>query len=163
MPEGTVSFSVENSFLVKLTCGMSCFEIMGNSAEDFPELPNVDVQSSIKIPEKILGDMISQTLFAISQSDARPILTGSLFEIQNGVLTIVSLDGFRMALRRERLEEADLPDMSFVVPGSALTEVEKIASDSEKLVTIYLGTRHILFAFEDTDIISRRLEGEFHD
>jgi DNA polymerase-3 subunit beta len=163
MPEGTVSFTVENSFLVRLTCAMSNFEIMGNSAEDFPELPSVDVLNSIKIPEKILGEMISQTIFAVSQSDARPILTGSLFEIEDGVLTIVSLDGFRMALRKEKLENSDTPNMSFVVPGSALTEVEKIASDGEEMVTINLGTRHILFASQDTEIISRRLEGEYHD
>jgi DNA polymerase-3 subunit beta len=163
MPEGTVSISIENSFLVKLTCGMSYFEIMGSSAEDFPELPLVDIQNSICLPEKMLGDMISQTIFAVSQNESRPVQTGSLFEISDGVLTIVSLDGLRLALRREKIENCDIPDMSFVVPGSALTEVEKIASDEEETVTISLGTKHIMFSVTDTEIISRRLEGEFYD
>jgi DNA polymerase-3 subunit beta len=164
MPEGNVYIEVENSFLVKLSCGLSYFEIMGSSAEDFPELPQFDIHNSVSVPEKTLGAMISQTLFAISQSEARPIQTGSLFEIENGVLTIVSLDGLRLALRREKIDgasESGVPDMSFVVPGSTLSEVEKIASEGEETVTISLGTKHIMFSTADTEIISRRLEGEF--
>lgn len=163
MPEGTVYIEVENSFLVKMTCAMSYFEVMGSSADDFPELPAVDATNSIYVPEQKLKEMISQTLFAVSLNESRPVHTGSLFEIENGVLTIVSVDGYRLALRREKIGEESLSESSFVVPGAALTEVEKIASDDEKMVTISLGTRHIMFSIGDTEVISRRLEGEFLD
>ncbi|MCR4770770.1 MAG: DNA polymerase III subunit beta [Oscillospiraceae bacterium] len=163
MAEGSINFSVDGSFLVKISCSASYFEIMGSSADNFPELPAVDAMNSIGVPEGKLKEMISQTLFAVSTNETRPVHTGSLFEVENGELTVVSVDGFRLALRREKISDESVSENSFVVPGSALSEVEKIASDSEETVTISLGSRHIMFSIGDTEVISRRLEGEFLD
>lgn len=163
LPDGEITVVAEDSLLVRLTCAVSYFEIMGSSPEDFPELPSVEAQTAFRIPENKLRDMIAQTLFAVSTNESRPVHTGSLFEIENNVLTMVSVDGFRLALRREKLGEETEKTESFVVPGAALTEVGKIASDSEEMVIISLGARHIMFSIEDTEVISRRLEGEFLD
>ena len=163
MPEGEVNVSVDDTLLVKLTCGMSYFEIMGTSAEEFPELPSVEAQTSFHIQEKKLQSMISQTLFAVSTNESRPVHTGSLFEISGSRLTIVSVDGYRLALRREELDEDSGMNVSFVAPGAALNEAEKVASDSEEPAIISMGARHIMFSIGDTEIISRRLEGEFLD
>ncbi len=164
LPEGQVTVSSNPDMLVKLTCGMSYFEIIGTAADDFPELPAVEVENSFRIAEGKLQSMISQTLFAISTNDIRPVHTGSLFEIENSRLTVVSVDGYRLALRRENLQEEALRPCSFVVPGAALTEAEKVSRpDSEELSRISLGSKHIMFSIGDTEIISRRLEGEFLD
>jgi len=164
MPEGEVSFSSDSSLLVKLTCGMSYFEIMGIDGEEFPELPAVEIQNSLRIKEKKLQGIISQTLFAVSTNESRPVHTGSLFEVGDGVLTVTSVDGYRLAQRREELDEETEFNSSFVAPGTTLSEVEKIcASDGEEPVLISLGTRHIMFSVGDTEVISRRLEGEFLD
>jgi len=121
----------------------------------------VDEQNTIYIPQNVLGRMISETIFAVSDNESRPVHTGSLFELENSTLTIVSVDGYRLALRREKLERADMADCTFIVPGSALSEVEKIASDSDDVVKISLGSKHILFSIGNTIVISRRLEGDF--
>ena len=163
MSEGTINISADNGFLVKISCSASYFEIMGSSAENFPELPSVDAMNSVSVPEGKLKEMIAQTLFAVSTNETRPVHTGSLFEVENGVLTVVSVDGFRLALRREKISDENVSENSFVVPGAALSEVEKIASDGEETVTISLGSRHIMFSIGDTEVISRRLEGEFLD
>ena len=163
MPEGEVHVSADDNLLVKLTCGMSYFEIIGTGAEEFPELPSVDAQTSFRIQEKKLQSMIGETLFAVSSNESRPVHTGSLFEISGSRLTVVSVDGYRLALRRESLDEETDLNMSFVVPGAALNEAEKIAADSEELATVSMGARHIMFSIGDTEIISRRLEGEFLD
>jgi DNA polymerase III, beta subunit len=163
MPEGVVSFSADDSLLVKLTCGMSYFEIMGIAAEEFPELPSVDAQTTFRLQEKKLQSMIGQTLFAVSTNESRPVHTGSLFEISGGELTVTSVDGYRLAQRREKLDEPTELNTSFVVPGSALAEAERVAGDSEEEAAIRLGARHILITIGDTEIISRRLEGEFLD
>jgi len=105
--------------------------------------------------------MISQTNFAVSDNESRPIHTGALFETESGELTIVAVDGYRLALRRETLDNTDVPDLSFVVPGAALAEVERILSDGDGLVDIKLGSKHILFTINETVLISRRLEGDF--
>ena len=163
MPEGEVCFDADASLLVKLTCGMSYFEIMGIEADEFPELPSVDAQNAFRIQEKKLQSMVGETLFAVSTNESRPVHTGSLFEIADGELTVTSVDGYRLAQRKEKLDEETEVSTSFVVPGAALGEAEKVASDSEELATISLGSRHIMFSVGDTEIISRRLEGEFLD
>ena len=164
MSDSFLRLESDANLLVKLSCGRSFFEIMGSSAEDFPELPAVEEENTFRIHEKKLRDMIDQTLFAVSTNESRPVHTGSLFEVLGQELTVVSVDGFRLALRREKLEE-DYGDMriSFVVPGSALTEVGRIAGDSEDEALIHLGSRHILFTIGDSEVISRKLEGEFLD
>ena len=163
MPDDTVSFDTNDGFMVKLSCGMSNFDIMGTSADDYPELPSVDALEKVNIAEGVLKELIGETLFAVSTNEARPIHTGSLFEIENGLLTVVSVDGFRLALRREEIDSESEEKISFVVPGSALSEVEKIAADSEELATICLGDKHIMFIIGSTELVSRRLEGEFLD
>lgn len=156
-----LTFTSNEQLNVTVTCAMSVFEIMGTSAEDYPELPIVDYQSSISIPQNLMRSIISETKFAISDNESRPIHTGSLFEIEENTLTVVSVDGYRLALRREELENSEIKNGSFVVPGAALMEVEKIADDIEEPLKITLGSRHILFTIGETELISRRLEGEF--
>ena len=163
MPDDTVSFDTDDGYMVKLCCSMSSFDIMGTSADDYPELPSVDALEKVNIAEGVLKELISETLFAVSTNEARPIHTGSLFEIENGQLTVVSVDGFRLALRREEIDSESEEKISFVVPGSALSEIEKIAADSEEPATICLGDKHIMFIIGSTELVSRRLEGEFLD
>ena len=162
MADDVVTFSSDSNGLVKLTCGLSKFEIMGTAADDFPELPEVDGDGGLKVPEGKLKSLISETLFAVSDNETRPIYMGSLFETDGETLTVVSVDGFRLALRREKMDKA-VPGLSFVVPGSTLTEVERLCSDTEEDVSIALGSRHIMFVIGNTEVISRRLEGDFLD
>ena len=161
LPDDIIVFTISNDNMATITCGMSKFNILGTPAGDYPELPSVDEQNTIYIPQNVLKRMIAETIFAVSDNESRPVHTGSLFELEGGTLTIVSVDGYRLALRKEQLEKADMADCSFIVPGSALSEVEKIASDSEDMVKISLGSKHILFSIGSTIVISRRLEGDF--
>ncbi len=138
------------------------YNIQGIDPEEFPELPAVEAQNTLVLPRTTLADMISRTLFAVCQTDGRPILTGSLFEVVGDTLTVVSVDGQRLALRREKLEESPDKDFSFVVPGSALGEVKGICgSDGEDDVAVTMGARHIQFRVGSTLLVTRRLEGEF--
>ena len=160
MPDDVVVFTSQG-YTVNIKCGLSEFNILGTDPEEFPELPSVDQQNALTIGQPILRAMIGQTLFAVSDNEARPIHTGSLFEVDESGLTVVSVDGYRLALRREAVEEKKGADaFSFVVPGSALGEVEKICSGEES-VTITQGARHIMFRTGDTVLVCRRLEGDF--
>jgi DNA polymerase-3 subunit beta len=161
LPDDMVVFRSEGDNM-HIKCGMSEFNLAGTAADEFPELPLVDDKKSIVIEERLLKALIGETLFAVSTNESRPIHTGSLFEAEDGRLTVVSVDGYRLALRREAAV-TNGEGISFVVPGQALSEVEKIASDEEKMVTITIGNRHIMFSFGTTVLISRRLEGEFLD
>lgn len=161
LPDEIVTISVSSSLLTTISAGASQFDIMATPSEDYPELPSTESGQTLTIRQGLLKNMINQTNFAVSDNEARPIHTGTLFETENGVLTMVAVDGYRLALRREEVESCPVEGLSFVVPGTALNEVEKIMTDVESTADICLGTKHITFHFGDTVLISRRLEGEF--
>ena len=161
LPDDIVTFQSEN-YMVNIKCGMSEFNILGTDPEEFPELPTVEYQNSLILPQSRLKAMISQTLFAVSDNESRPIHTGSLFEVDSNGLTIVSVDGYRLALRHEAIDKREGAEtFSFVVPGAALSEVEKICSDVDEPASVTQGARHVMFKVGDTMLVSRRLEGEF--
>ena len=161
MPDGIVTLTSDDKNNLKVKCGRSEYNIMGISATDYPELPQVDRKNSISLPGKILKSMINQTIFAVSNDDIRPIYTGTLFDIDADVLTLVAVDGYRLAKRQEKLENAKMENCSFIVPGSALNDIEKICDDSDEAVSITVGEKHISFEIGETVVVSRRLEGEF--
>ena len=161
LPDGIVTISTDVNNNVNVKCGKSEFNFMGISPEDYPEMPVVDGMNNIALPQKILGSMINQTIFAVADNDMRPIYTGTLFDIEGDELTLVAVDGYRLAKRSEKLESARMENCSFVVPGSALADIERICGDSEELVKISVGAKHISFSIGETVVVSRRLEGEF--
>ena len=163
MPDDVITFSADDKQLVHLSCGDADFDILGLSAADYPELPEVEDDYCVSIQQKTLRAMIEQTSFAVSTNESRPVHTGALFEINDKGLTMVAVDGFRLAIRKEPLEKIEGGAFSFVTPGSALNEVQKICEDTDDLAEITLGRRHILFEVGDTQLICRRLEGEFLD
>ena len=118
LPDDIVVFSADEKYVVKLVCGDASFELPGLSADDYPELPTVDDEFSVSIQQNTMKAMINQTSFAVSTNEARPIHTGALFEISDTGLTMVAVDGFRLALRREPLERIDGGAFRFVAPGA---------------------------------------------
>ena len=161
LPDGVVTVAVENGLSAAITCEASDFSIMGTDSGEYPELPSVDRQNAVSIPQDVLSRMIRQTIFAVSDNESRPVYTGSLFEISGDSLTIVAVDGYRLALRKETVEAGDVENCSFIVPGAALLDVEKLCADTDEKVEITVGSKHISFVIGDTVLISRRLEGEF--
>ena len=162
MPDDMVSVSADAGCSVHISCGPTSFDIMGSSDEDFPDLPSVSDGRGLTITQGDLRAMIAQTIFAVSDNESRPIHTGALFEADGEQLTMVAVDGYRLALRREKLLGQDTPgSLSFVVPGAALNEVEKICADCDEPVTVTQGERHVTFEIGGTLLVARRLEGEF--
>ena len=163
LPDDTVSIQVDENFKVSIKGGISSFTITALSADDYPELPDVDSEKGIRVPQCELKAMISGTIFAVSENQARPIHTGILFEVDNDSITSVAVDGYRLALRRYLPEESLERTLKFVAPAAALKEVEKILGDTEDPATFYPGSKHILFTIGDATLVCRILEGEFLD
>ena len=162
MPDDMVSIQADGDYSVHIQCGPTSFDIKGSSDEDFPELPGVSDGESLTIAQGNLRSMIGQVIFAVSDNESRPIHTGALFEADGKELTMVAVDGYRLALRREELLGQGTPGaLSFVVPGAALNEVEKICADSDEPVIVTQGDRHVTFEIGGTLLVARRLEGEF--
>ena len=163
MPDDVVTLSVDEKLMVHLSCGDADFDILGLSAADYPDLPEVEDEYAVSLQQRTLRAMIEEVAFAVSTNESRPVHTGALFEITDAGLTMVAVDGFRLALRREKYEKLEGGAFTFVAPGAALNEVKSICGDVEDLATVTLGKRHILFEVGETELICRRLEGEFLD
>ena len=163
MPDDVVTFTADDKMMVHLSCGDADFDILGLSAADYPDMPEVEDEYSVSIQQKVLRAMIEEVAFAVSTNESRPVHTGALFEIADAALTMVAVDGFRLAVRREPLEKIEGGSFSFVAPGGALNEVKSICGDTDDLAAVTLGKRHILFEVGSTELICRRLEGEFLD
>lgn len=158
MPDGMVNIAVaENTAQVR--CGKAEYNIPVMKATDFPELPEFEEDRSFSMEQGLLKEMINETIFAVSDSESRPVYMGTLFKLEEGVLTMVSVDGYRLALRKEAVAGADVDN--FIVPGSALADVERICGDTDEKITVSISAKHVFFEIGETSLISRRLEGEF--
>lgn len=159
LPNDEVEITTGDNNSVEIICQKSKAVLKYMSADDFPSLPSIDENMLFSIPQGILKNMIRGTIFATAQDEIRPILTGVLFEVKNGKLNLVALDGLRLALKSEALENDNT--ISSVIPGKSLGEVAKILEDSEENVNITFTANHILFNLGRTKVISRLLEGDF--
>ena len=163
MPDDEVTVSVDEQFKVRIESGISKFSITAMTADDYPELPDVESEKAIRLPQKELRDLISGTIFSVSENQARPIHTGCLIEVEPESITMVAVDGFRLALRRYLPEESTQRTVKFVTPAAALKEVEKILDDSDAPASFTLGRKHILFEMGGVTLVCRILEGDFLD
>ena len=163
LPDDMVQISVDETMHVSIQCGISSFTIAAEAGDDFPDLPKVEQTSAITMPQSALRKLISGTIFSVSDNMARPIHTGCLLEVEENSVTMVAVDGYRLAKRTYHCESSNSTKVKFVIPAAALREVEKILNDSDEAVTFSLGSKHILFVIGDATLICRVLEGEFLD
>ena len=159
LPENTINIEVDKKNIVYISCGKADYKISGLPAQDFPELPVILNNDLIHIDGETLNGMIRQTIYAISDSDIKPAHKGSLFEISDGMIRIVSVDGYRLAVRQEKIDYDG--EKTFIVPGKALSEVTKLTNEDVKIVDMSTNGRHIIFKINQYSIISRLVEGEF--
>ena len=163
LPEGPVTVVVDDNFRVSIRSGYASFTISAENAEDYPELPDVGSGRSVSIPQTALKDLISGTIFAVSENQGRPIHTGVKFEVDEETVSAVAVDGFRLARKTYHTQEPTGRTMSFVVPAQGLKEVEKILADSDDSAAFTLGQKHILYQVGNATVICRLLEGDFLD
>ena len=163
LPEGPVTVVVDDNYKVSIRAGYASFTISAESAADYPELPDVGSGRNVVIPQTALKDLISGTIFAVSENQGRPIHTGVKFEVEDDSVSAIAVDGFRLARRTFHTENTSGRNMRFVVPAQALKEVEKILQDSDEDVAFILGQKHIMYQVGCATVICRLLEGEFLD
>ena len=163
LPDDMVTITVDDKYRVGVVCGISTFSFSALPADDYPELPDVESETAVKLTQADLRKQITGTLFSASENQARPIHTGCLFEVDGDTVTTVAVDGYRLALRRAKLLDHCTMKMRFVVPAPALKELEKMLADTDEPASFTPGRKHISFRIGDATLICRLLEGEFLD
>ena len=161
LPDDVVSIEVDENYRVTIKGGIASFQIAASAADEYPELPDVEKENAVSMPQYALRELISGTIFAVSEDTANPIYTGCLVEVECNTITMIAIDGYRMAKRSFSMERQESSPMRFVVPAAALRELEKILSDTEEALSFHLGSKHISFSVENATLICRLLEGKF--
>ena len=157
-----MEFVCEDETKVTIKCSGIEFKLVGVSGNNYPNLPEMSLETSFTVKENVLKSMIRQTVFSVAQTDLKPILTGVLFRVRDNVFTMAAVDGVRMALRNEK---AEYKDLSFVVPTKVLYELLRILSDEDtgKDITVIMDRSQVGFNRDDYITFTRLMEGDFPD
>ncbi|MDD3185399.1 MAG: DNA polymerase III subunit beta [Anaerostipes sp.] len=162
LPDNNVIIETDKDYKATITCEKACFHIMGQEGKEFPYLPEIEKDKSVVLSQYSLKEIVRQTIFSISDNENNKLMTGELFEVNENKLNVVSLDGHRISIRNIELKES-YDSFKVVVPGKTLQEITKIISgEADKDVIIYVTSKHILFEFDQTRVVSRLLEGEYY-
>ena len=160
LPSSDIKLNINENNLLEIECEGSLYKLATMNPDEFPELPKINVDNSIEIEQTVLKNMIRKTIFAVSTEENRPIFTGCLFEIEENKLNVVAVDGYRLAIKSNNLNEK-ANNFSCVIPGKTLNEVNKIVSDSFDNIKIGIARNQALFEMENCKIVTRLLDGEF--
>ena len=160
LPSTEIKITLNENNLLEIECEGSLYKLATMNPDEFPELPKINVDNSIEIEQTVLKNMIRKTIFAVSTEENRPIFTGCLFEVLEGKLNVVAVDGYRLAIKSKELNSTGT-DFNSVIPAKTLNEVNKIISDSFDTVKIGISRNQALFEMENCKIVTRLLDGEF--
>ena len=160
LPDSEIKITLDEKNLLVIECEGSLYKLATMNPDEFPELPQINIENSIEMEQNSLKDMIRKTIFAVSTEENRPIFTGCLFEIKNNKLNVVAVDGFRLAWKSKFLQNK-INDFSAVIPGRTLNEINKIMIDSYEPIKIGVAKNQALFEMENCKIVTRLLDGEF--
>ncbi|MCM3068359.1 DNA polymerase III subunit beta [Priestia flexa] len=163
LPKEVVELDVQNLFLTIIRSGKAEFNLNGLDAEEYPHLPQIEENNVFRIPTDLLKNMIRQTVFAVSTSETRPILTGVNWKVEGKALTCIATDSHRLALRKANIQSEHDVSYNVVIPGKSLNEFSKILDDSNELVDIVMTENQVLFKTKHLLFFSRLLDGNYPD
>lgn len=160
MSDTTITIECDEKYAVHISSGYASYDIIGMPASDFPELPKIEAEHTVTVKEGRLRSLISQTSYAISSKQNMPTqYSGELFELSDNNLNLVALDGFRVAISKETIENKG--EHSFIVPGKTIAEITKLLSDGEEDVEVTTAQKNIVFSIKGYSLISRLIAGTF--
>lgn len=163
LPTSDVEIEVKENNHTHISSGKSEFHIIGLDPSDYPLLPEIQDDSQFIIGSDLLKSLVRETVFAVSTSESRPVLTGVHWQIKDGELTCVATDSHRLARRKLILEQPPEGEFNVVIPGKSLNELSKIIGDTVQPVYIVMTSQQVLFKTKDVLFYSRLLEGNYPD
>ncbi|MDI2586453.1 DNA polymerase III subunit beta [Psychrobacillus sp. NEAU-3TGS] len=163
LPTNEVEIEVTNQFQTHIRSGKSEFNLIGLDASEYPLLPQIEEDRQFFIPSDLLKSIIRETVFAVSTSESRPVLTGVNWSVKEGELHCVATDSHRLAKRKTALKDLPQEEYSVVIPGKSLNELNKILEETSSEVAIVMTQQQILFKTGDVLFYSRLLEGNYPD
>lgn len=163
LPTNDVTIEVNEGLQTHIHSGKSEFHIIGSNADEYPVLPDVKDAERFELPADLMKSIIRETVFAVSQNETRPILTGVSWEMKEDELYCVATDSHRLARRIITPESQVGSPFNVVIPGKSLQELSKILPDDASAVEIVIASQQVLFKVRNVLFYSRLLEGNYPD
>ncbi|MFJ5624462.1 DNA polymerase III subunit beta [Peribacillus loiseleuriae] len=163
LPMDTVDIEVLNGFQTIIRSGKAEFNLNGLDAEEYPHLPIIEEDQTFKLPADLLKTLIRQTVFAVSTSETRPILTGVNLKVEDDELICIATDSHRLAMRKAKIDNKVVGSYSVVIPGKSLNELSKLLDDTNELIEMVITENQVLFKAKNLLFFSRLLEGNYPD
>lgn len=163
LPNQDITISKISDKVVEIICGSSKIKITTYNVNEFPALPTIlqSENNRYTISQLELKNMIKQTIFSIGQDPNKPNLLGSLFELKENALHVISIDGYRISFRKSKLIESSSAT-EIIIPSKTLQELVKILGIEEtSSLSLYTTNKHVLFDLGNAIVISRLIIGEF--
>ncbi|MDR0932191.1 MAG: DNA polymerase III subunit beta [Victivallales bacterium] len=155
-----VIFEINEKDHINLICGTSNFKLLGLPAEDFPKEEKFEVKGEIKIKESEFKKMVGSIAYAVSADDSRKALTGILFSVKEGCLTLVATDGKRLAMQEKAIESISGGDQDVIIPLKAAKEVRRLL-DGDGDLTIQLGDKQCTFIGKNFELTTKLIDGNY--
>ena len=147
----------ENNIII--SSGNTEFSLINLNSEEYPKIPKVDSNNKISLKQNVFKNMIKSTTFSASFDESKGVITGVLVNIKNNILTFVALDGFRLALKSEIIDNNC--NVNIVVPAKTLNEINKILKENDELIDIYITNNFVMLKINEDKIVLRLLQGDF--
>jgi DNA polymerase-3 subunit beta len=164
LPDSHVEIEVLDQFVTIIRSGNAEFNLNGLNAEEYPRLPQIEEDKVFSISTDLFKSMVRQTSFAVSSQESRPILTGVLWQLNEGELSFVATDSHRLAQRQATVEtNTELMFKNTVIPGKSLNELNRILDEESEIIDIVVTNNQILVKANHILFYSRLLEGTYPD
>lgn len=160
LESSTVALALSGEHL-EIRSGRVRTKIHGQAAEEFPVIPTLAASSAFAVSSGDFSDALSQVLFAVSLSDARPELAGALLAFEGKAVTLVGTDSYRLAERRVELSGTAKSRQSIIVPLRAAAELARILAHAEGELSVAASENQVLFSVGDVELLSRLVSGSF--
>ena len=161
MTTDDVEIEAHENLAVTVRGGITEFTLTSMNPMDYPEMPNPGADEAVELEASVLKSMIDTTLFAVSIDDKKPAHTGELFVLEHDKLTMVALDGYRLAIVERPVTSNR--EIRIIIPAKTMGEVSRLMGDLEEKVLICANRRFVVFRGGDYVIISRLIDGDFLD
>lgn len=163
LPDEEVYFTTnEDGQLIEIKCFKSQYSLVCNNVDEYPSTvieSTINGGVNLELEQGTLKNLVKSVQFAAADSDDRPVLKGILLEAKNGILTLVALDGYRLA--KKTLELDTEVDVSALIDAKLFNDISKLLKDNDEKVYISVGRNQVVFSFEDTLVTLRLIEGNY--
>ena len=161
LPDERIEFSLEG-LVLNVRCGRIRQRVQCIEYDEFPMMRVKGESYDLEIPKDTFCGMVDHTVFAVSQDDSRPVLTGTLLEVEDNKLSLVATDSFQFAMTMYRSEKT-YPQKNTIVQGKVLSEIGKMAEEAEENVTLSIMSTHITVEVNRSKLTARLLDGNYID